>query len=53
MASIVDLLTPIANELVGPNSIIPWWAWTAGFIMIFWGLLGAHTMTQDAGEDDE
>jgi hypothetical protein len=52
MSSIVDLLTPIADELVGPHSIIPWWAWSAAFVMIFWGLLGNHSMTQDSEADE-
>jgi hypothetical protein len=41
MAAVIDLLTPIANELFGENSVIPWWAWAALVVMIFWGLLGS------------
>jgi hypothetical protein len=52
MTAIIDLLTPILTELVGPQSIIPWWAWAATFVMIFWGLLGKHVLTKDADEDE-
>lgn len=51
MSSIVDHLTPIANELVGPHAIIPWWAWAATLVMIFWAILGNHTMTPESEED--
>jgi hypothetical protein len=35
MTSVTDL----AGELFGPGSAVPWWAWLALLVMIFWGLL--------------
>ncbi|BCJ54448.1 hypothetical protein Asp14428_59230 [Actinoplanes sp. NBRC 14428] len=36
--------------LIGPQSVVPWWAWAAALVMIFWGLL-APGIT--AGRDRE
>ena len=29
----------VASELFGPDAWVPWWAWLALLVMIFWGLL--------------
>jgi len=40
MTAISDIAYGLTRELVGPEAVIPWWAWAAALIMIFWGLLG-------------
>jgi hypothetical protein len=40
----------LAAELVGPRSVVPWWAWAALLTMIFGGLLGP---VFGAGDPDE
>jgi hypothetical protein len=39
MAGILDPAYRLSRELIGPDSGVPWWAWTAFLAMIFWGLL--------------
>jgi hypothetical protein len=41
MAAYTDLAYSITNQLFGPDSPVPGWAWPAVLIMIFWGLLVA------------
>jgi hypothetical protein len=52
IATLLDQLTTIGLELLGPDSVVPWWAWAAVLVMIFWGLLGNHSMTTEADEDE-
>jgi hypothetical protein len=52
IATLLDQLTTIVLELFGPRSVVPWWAWAAVLIMIFWGLLGNHSMTKEADEHE-
>jgi hypothetical protein len=40
MANLSDLAYELSRELVGPQSVVPWWAWLAFFVMVFGGLLG-------------
>ena len=39
MDAYLDLAYQWTSSLVGPHSVIPWWAWLAGLVMIFWGVL--------------
>jgi hypothetical protein len=39
MATIADLAYNVTSELFGPDARVPWWAWLALLVMIFWGLL--------------
>ena len=39
MDAYLDLAYDWTSKLVGPHSVLPWWAWTAGLVMIFWGVL--------------
>ena len=35
----MDMAYGLISGLFGPASPVPWWAWAAALVMIFWGLL--------------
>jgi hypothetical protein len=38
-AALTALAYRLTGDLFGPGSPVPWWAWAAVLVMIFWGLL--------------
>lgn len=38
-AALIDLADRLTGGLFDPGSPVPWWAWAALLVMIFWGLL--------------
>jgi hypothetical protein len=39
VATIIDQAYAVTSQLFGPDAVVPWWAWLAVLVMIFWGLL--------------
>ncbi|WP_199511656.1 hypothetical protein [Nucisporomicrobium flavum] len=39
MDAYLDVAYQWMSNLIGPQSVIPWWAWVAALGMVFWGLL--------------
>lgn len=39
MGAYLDLAYQWTSNLVGPQSVVPWWAWTAALVMLFWAVL--------------
>jgi hypothetical protein len=39
MTAVVDTVNSLAMSLLGPNSPVPWWAWTAFLLMLVWAIV--------------
>ncbi|GAA2648823.1 hypothetical protein [Paractinoplanes durhamensis] len=55
MDQILDKAYTVTSNLFGPESGIPWWAWMAVLIAVFWKVLipEQKTAQQRAAERDE
>jgi cyanate permease len=45
MAQYLDTASAVSDQLFGPESAIPWWAWIAVLIAVFWKLLVPERQT--------
>ena len=39
MSTGTDVAYALTSGLFGRNAVVPWWAWLALVVLIFWGLL--------------
>ena len=46
MAIVSDLASQLASEIL---TVVPWWAWAALLVMIFWGPLVPEREDQTTG----
>lgn len=50
MEPYIDPVYAWVSALIGPNAVVPGWAWLAGLVMIFWGLLAPGVAAARARE---
>jgi hypothetical protein len=51
MAKYLDTAYTVTNQLFGPESAIPWWAWIAVLIAVFWKVLVPERQTAREAAD--
>ncbi|GAA2507768.1 hypothetical protein [Winogradskya humida] len=52
ISTLTDQAVQLANDLVGPNSVLPWWSWAAWLLMIFAAILGPGLAAWTTDSDD-